>query len=69
MHHLIVWWGKREYHTPKFGGIKNGSGSYIERTWYGGIIVAKFPKEKMGMFMEMLSVGVAIGDSYYPIGM
>jgi hypothetical protein len=69
LHCLIVWWGKGECHTPKIDGIEKESGSFVERAWYGGITVAEFPKDKRGEFTEMLSVGVEIGDSYYPIGM
>jgi hypothetical protein len=31
--------------------------------------VVEFPEDKRSIFTEMLSVGVEIGDSYYPIGM
>jgi hypothetical protein len=32
------------------------------------VTVAEFPKDKKGVFNEMLSVGVEIGDLYFPIG-
>ena len=69
IHRLLVWWSKGECHTPEIDGIEKESGSYVEMTWYGGITVAEFPEDKRGVFTEMLSVDVAIGDSYYPIGM
>jgi hypothetical protein len=64
-----VWWSKGECHTLEIDGIECESESYIERAWYGGITVAEFLKDKMSVFTEMLSVGVTISDSYYPIGM
>ena len=64
-----MWWSKGECHTPEIDGIECESGSYIDRAWYGGITVVEFPEDKMGVLSEMLSVGVEIGDSYYPIGM
>ena len=31
--------------------------------------LAEFPKGKVGVFNEMISVGIEIADQYYPIGM
>ena len=56
LHHLVVWWSKGECDSPDINGIAKESGSYIERVWYGGVTVAEFPKDKKGVFNEMLSV-------------
>jgi hypothetical protein len=66
LHRLIVWWGRGD---PEIDRIENEAGSFVKRACYGGITVAEFPKDKRGEFIEMLSVGVEIGNSYYPIGM
>jgi hypothetical protein len=48
-------------------GVKK-AGDYVERAWFGGVTVAEFPKGKVGVFDNMISVGVEITGAYYPIG-
>jgi len=50
-------------------GAGKEAGRYLEKAWFGGETVAEFPKGKVGVFNEMISVGVEIADQYYPIGM
>jgi hypothetical protein len=49
-------------------GVEKEAGDYVERAWFGGVTVAEFPKDKVGVFNDMISVGVEITGAYYPIG-
>ena len=37
----------------------------MENTWFGGETVVEFPKGKVRVFNEMISVGIEIADQYY----
>ena len=65
---MVVWWSSGECDTPEIDGDKE-AGRYLENAWFGGETVAEFPKGKVGVFNEMIFVGIEIADQYYPIGM
>ena len=51
-----MWWSSGECGTPKVDSIVKEAGNYLARAWYGGITVAEFPKDKVGVFHHMISV-------------
>ena len=65
---MVVWWSSGECDTPEMNGERE-AGGYLENAWFGGETVAEFPEGKVGVFEEMISVGVEVADQYYPIGM
>jgi len=65
---MVVWWSSGERDTSKMDGVDKEAGDYVERAWFGGVTVAEFPKGKVGVFNDMISVGVEITGDYYPIG-
>jgi hypothetical protein len=66
---MVVWWSSGECDSPEIDGIDKEAGNYVENAWFGGVTLAEFLEDKVGVFENMLSVGVETGGQYYPVGM